>query len=393
MTTGTLSNSVADSINQPSLTAFGEMQIAPLIGTIQGQFPYNVNSELITDTSSGSGSLSVSTGLLSLSSGAATSSSAQILTKRVIEYHPGTGVNVRFTTIFDTSVDGNEQIIGVGNDDNGFFFGYSGTSFGVTRRRDGTDNFIPQNTWNKDKFDGTGASGQILDTSKGNVYQIQYQWLGFGAIKFFIENSNTGLFQLCHEIKYANSNIETSITNPTLPFCAQSVNTTNDTDVVLKTGSFGVYQEGFLTEASFLVHGENNLKAVTTETNIITIKNRTTFASVPNQVRVRPVILTLGTEGNKPVLGNIILNTTLGGTPSFTDFSTNTSVVSIDTAGTTVTGGIQIMSFSLGRSSTQIVDLKSYPIFMNPGDTITITGKSSLSNEIAVGITWEERFT
>ena len=43
-------------------------------------------------------------------------------------------------------------------------------------------------------MDGTGPSKQTLDPEFGNVFKIQYQWLGFGAIIFSIENSVTGDF-------------------------------------------------------------------------------------------------------------------------------------------------------------------------------------------------------
>lgn len=86
--------------------------------------------------------------------------------------------------LFDIHLD--TQLMGVGDDLDGFFFGYNGSSFGILRRQNGTDNWIPQSAWNNDTFDGNGRSGVALNATQGNVYSIQYQWLGtwsFGPVQ------------------------------------------------------------------------------------------------------------------------------------------------------------------------------------------------------------------
>lgn len=47
-----------------------------------------------------------------------------------------------------------------------------------------TETFIPQSTWNVDKFNGTGASGITLNQQNGNIYAIQFQYLGYGDAFF-----------------------------------------------------------------------------------------------------------------------------------------------------------------------------------------------------------------
>ena len=80
----------------------------------------------------------------------------------------------------------------------------------------------------------------------------------------------------------------------------------------------------------------------------------------------------------------IILNTTEGGTPSFTDFDTNTSVVQTDTAGTTISGGREIYSCRLnatggggGSGAAAPFSLDGLNLVINPGDAITISAVSS----------------
>lgn len=376
------------------LTAFGETQVAQLTPKLYAQFPYNINSELFTDNSTASGTLSVANSFCQISSGAASSSTGKITSIPVIEYHPGTGGLVRFTAVFDTAVEGNNQIIGAGDDNNGFFVGYNGTDFGIWRRKDGADFFTAQDAFTDDKLDGTGSSGMTLDTSKGNVFQIQYQWLGFGEIRFYVENPVSGKLFIFHRIVYANANTGVSISNPTLPFQAESTNTTNNTDIVLKVPSVGIYSEGIDGNAMHLVHGKSNTKTgVTTENNIITIRNNATYATKTNLLRVQPKLVSAASDGNKPAVITCYKNASLGGSPSYTNFNANTSPVSFDVAGTTVSNGIEILTFTLAKSGNDIVYLDQLPIILAPGDTFTVTGQSSQAADISVSITWEERFS
>lgn len=385
---------IGPSNRQAQVTAFGELQVAQLTGKVLGSFAYNINPELFYDNSTASGSLSVANSFALISSGAATSSTGKIQSIGVLEYQPGMGGLCRFTAVYDTPVVGNSQLVGVGNDNNGFFIGYNGTDLVINRRKDGTNNFTTQANFSEDKLDGTGPSGMTIDTSKGNVFQIQYQWLGFGEIGFFIENQFTGSLFVFHRIKYTNSNTFSSISNPILPFQAESINTTNNTDIVLKVGSCSLYSEGVPSGTMYLVHGANNTKSgISTLTNIITIRNNATYAGANNLLRIQPLIVSAGADGAKPSNILCVQNATLGGSPSFVDFNSNSSPVSIDTAGTTVTGGINIASFVVGKTSSDILYLDNFSLRLAPGNTLTIAASSAANSDVSIGVTWSERFS
>lgn len=84
------------------------------------------------------------------------------------------------------------------NDDNGIFFRHARATAGnqldivVRSKVSGVvvDTPIAQNTWNRDKLDGSGGatnpSGVTLNPLFGNIYEVTYQWLGVGAIQFWI---------------------------------------------------------------------------------------------------------------------------------------------------------------------------------------------------------------
>lgn len=373
-------------------SAFGEQQVIQPTAKALIHFPYNLNTDIVTTSTTGSGAVTHSGQFAVVASGAATSSSGKLNSNRTLEYNPGIGGLARFTTIFDEGVVGNTQISGIGTTTDGFFFGYNGTSFGILHRVNSVDTWIPQEAWNGNKMLGNERLIQTLNAQKGNVYQIQYQWLGFGAVRFSIENSVSGHLEIVHTIRYANENVTTSINNPTLPFCSESKNTTNATDIQMKIPSIGLFIEGQETSAGETRNAINNTKSVTTLANVLTIRNKSTYQSITNQVIIQPDFLTAAADGTKNVTLKIIANAALGGTPSYTDIGTNTSVVDYDTAGTTITGGKLLAVFQLSKTGSISQNFREFDFTMQPGTTMTFAAESAGSNEVSVAIAWAERF-
>jgi len=373
-------------------SAFGDVRVVSPEASILIHFPYNYNTELLTDGSSGSGSSSVSDQHLVISSGAASSSVGLTESKETLNYNPGLGASVRFAGYYTSGVAGNTQLIGIGDSSDGFFIGFNGTDFSILRRNGGSDTWVSQDNFNKDLLDGSGNSKMVLDPTKGNVYEIQYQWLGYGAIQFCIENPNTGKFIPFHTIQYANNATEPSIENPSLPFRIESNNDSNTTDITTRISSAGAYVEGRSHLVGQLTNCINNTKTITTETNILTIQNKALYASVSNRVPVNPFNIALNNSGTKDTTFKLYLNTTLGGSPSYTDIEATNSVVSYDTAGTTITGGKLLTAIIVQKNTTLLIDLMPWNISLKPTDILTISAESSQSNDASVSISWKEQF-
>lgn len=377
--------------------AFGEVAVINPTPVVQASFVYNVNADVIKTTTTGSGTVTQSESMAVLQTTAAASSSAKIETKRFIKYRPGQGVVIRGTALFTTGAANSEQLFGAGDDADGLFFGYNGTSFGIMSRYDGTDAWIAQASWNGDLMDGTGGSsnpsGQNLDPTKGNVFQIRFQWLGFGRIEFGIEDAVTGRFVTVHSIQYANANTVPSLLNPSFPILWSVENTTNATNMTLKGASCCAEIEGQIKLLGPTNAIGNTKTAVTTTlTNIITIRNKSTFASITNRSPINILKYSLSVDGNKPAEFQLIKNTTLGGTPSYTDISTNTSVVDYDTAGTTITGG-QVIDFATlaAAGSTSEVGTSTTDIVLLPGETLTLAvNATATTTDVTAAIRWVE---
>ncbi|SNS89263.1 hypothetical protein SAMN05444672_103167 [Bacillus sp. OK838] len=373
-------------------TSFGDVRSAELFPVAGWTFNYNINSDLVKTTLTGSGTATADNSMALIQTGTESTSLAKIETIRALRYTPGLGGLLRFTAIFTKGVANSSQIIGIGDDLDGFFFGYNGSSFAILRRQNGTNNWIPQSIWNSDKFDGTGFSNVTLNPTQGNVYTIQYQWLGFGNIDFFIEHPGTGEPTLVHTIQYTNANTIPSILNPTLPVMAEVINTTNTSNIALRSSSaMGMVEGNANTDAITTRNSFANTKTgiSTTEISIFTLQNKTTFQSKTNRVRVRfDFISYIGTQ---QTIFRLTKNASLGGTPVFTDISTNTSVIAVDSDGTTVTGGTRIFSFAFSGIASEQTSLLEFNLELSPGDTFTLSAQSNAATtDATIGISWKE---
>jgi len=313
-------------------TAFGELNVAELTPMAGWTFAYNVNADLVTSTTTGSGTVTHDGNFAVLSTTAAASSSAKIETKLPVRYITGQGAKVRFTAIFTEGVAGSTQLIGVGDANDGLFFGYNGADFGVLRRAAGVDSWTARTAWNKRGSSGESEWIDNVDPTKLNVYQITFQWLGGGALRYYVENPGTGEFEGVHTIRYANKYTDTSMDNPTLPIMAHVANdATNDTNIVLKTPSAGGGCEGKVENpppphpfalSRTLTASDTS---VGSETAILTLSNQATWQSKINRIRAQVRALSVAVEGAQPATMRLTKDTTLGGTPSYSDYSANTS--------------------------------------------------------------------
>jgi hypothetical protein len=258
-----------------------------------------------------------------------------------------------------------------------------------------TNNFTAQSSWNVDKFDGTGTSGVTLDPTKGNVYEIKYQWLGFGLITFSIEDPDDGDYHVVHRIAYSNANTEPSLQNPTLPLHIMSKNTSNTSNLTIKTSSMAGFVEGKNAALSILNAKSNNITGLaTTELPVLSVKNRIVHQSALNRVAIKPEFVSLATEGNKPTIFRIRANPLLTGSVDFTDVDAATSVVATDVGASGVSGGRELLTTVLGKTDSELINFHELDKQLEPGDVLCITAEatSGSAQEATVSLTWNELF-
>lgn len=376
----------------PFISAFGLLSANPETPIVTIDYPYNINSSQVNTTTANGGTVTQANSQAVLQTGTNSAGSAILESIISARYSPGQGQIGRFTAAFTAGKANSQQEIGIGDSTDGFFFGYQGATFGIFRRQNGTDFFIPQSQWNGlDRFDGNGPSGATINPTLGNVYMIRYQWLGYGAIRYWIEDPTTGVLTLVHTILYANTVITPSVFNPNLPVHARVVNSGNATNLTLLSASMGIYAEGPPNETGVRWSVGNRKTGITTETSVFALQNKSTFAGATNRARIHVDSIGSALSGGPDSQYRLVLNPTLGGSPSFTDIATTQSVAAFDVAGTTVTGGRELRRGPSTGNFQASEDISSMEIRINPGDVL-VCAVSSFAGGVAgnLSLSWRE---
>ena len=216
-----------------------------------------------------------------------------------------------------------------------------------------------------------------IDVLKGNVYQIRYQWLGFGSIGYYIENPRTGEWHLMHMIGYANANIIPSLSNPTLPLMAMVKNTGNTTDIVLQSASMAGFTEGVVISHTPPANISASKDSVgTSETPILSLHNHTIFQNILNRVEVDVLSLIVSVDGTKPAIIRLRKNPILTGA-SFSAIDVDRSVLRKDTSATIVTGGT-VQEFTVSKEGVIILGSDIFQAFhLQVTDTLTLSAEAT----------------
>lgn len=313
------------------------------------------------------------------------------------------GTTVRFTALT------------VGLRNGTYSYSYAGTGAEaqtVTIRKQAgqppTDNWVYQRDWNIDQCDGAGPSGFLLNPQKGNVYAIEFQYLGFGNIFYSVEDPRTGRFIRVHEERYSGSSILTHLENPHLPLRASL----EATGSMSETSALGISSWAYFTigplvsfEPKFSV---NNLfeSPVSTGTKrcLILFKHPEVYNSSLSQVHVKIRNVSVGIESAASSISvyEVRLNPTLGSSynpiwnlvrypdsPILVAKKVEDDGSTPDLSDLTVTGGDLLASKGTAGDSVFDLSLSDYPV--NRGDVLavvaTITGGNA---EVIVSVDWVE---
>ena len=175
-----------------NMSAFGALRTAPPYTLLDLVNKYGIdNFELSTSGTGGSTIVHVpNEACIRLQTDGASGSASRIRTNTFFRYQAGRGQRIITTCVHDASQAGQSREWGYFDTNDGLLWCLSGTDFGFKRRSSTSgapvDVFISQSAFNLDKFDGTGPSQQNLDITKGNIYEIDFQWLGVGVVNLFI---------------------------------------------------------------------------------------------------------------------------------------------------------------------------------------------------------------
>lgn len=248
-----------------------------------------------------------------------------------------------------------------------------------------TEEFIPQTSWNMNvKAD--------LDPTKFNVYQIQYQYLGAGAIEFFVEDSTTGRFVLVHRIQYANTRTAPSLKNPNLPLAIFVISEGSTTNLSVATGSMAAFRQGDFLDSGQAVSAQNTLATTTTEQSLFTVKVRDEVGGLALLGEADIRTLTVDTDSTKGAIFNLWADAIVGAVQNFAYVDKAASLMMIDTTQATVSGGKLIGEIRVGAVGAQTRVFAEPRGFLLANETLTVTAKvlSGASSDCGAFLNWSE---
>lgn len=391
-------------IDSEHLSPFNDLISVTLTPLVQVDFVYGINSQQGAAAIVTTGVGDTSNGRLRLQTGTGAAGSAIYTSRRTAQYRPGQGLVYRGTAPFTAGVANSFQLAGPGSATDGYFFGFNGTEFGIAHRNNSaTPTWVAQTAWNGDRCDGAGSSAFNWDKTKGVPLEIKYPYLGYGNVTFWVQNPLTSRWILCHTIRYANSSTATQVGNPDLSIRYEATNTGNTTNLIVYAGSAAIFLCGEYTLAGKPKWAaDSNKSAITTETVMLSIRCATTYNGVTNRGLVRISSVSFSSTANNGVaILRFKVGATVGGSPSFAAINGTTadngvtitngnSLASVDTAGTTVTGGTYSFNMTIGSPGNDVIDVRDFDIFASPGETLTISGFSTASTTMGVGVNWTE---
>lgn len=260
-----------------------------------------------------------------------------------------------------------------------------------------TEQFIPQASWNQDTFLGTGGatnpSGVLLDPTKGNIYEVQFQYLGYGDAYFYVVNGTTGRPVLCHIVRNANTRTSTVLRNPNLYMTWESRNIGTAASVTLRGASGGAFVEGpvaFLG-AQFAVP----LTAVTAgagvETPVVSIRGNTVYQNRYSTAQLQIDRISVSCDGTKNVAFKVYKNGTLTA-PRWQAVNTLTSAAAYDVnaTGFSIGTGTLVYAFGVSKTGNDTESLTDIALFMQAGDVLTVTALSANANDVSATVVWIE---
>ena len=256
----------------------------------------------------------------------------------------------------------------------------------------GTETFITQANWNEN----TLLSGDfILDPTKGNVYQVQLQYLGYGAIRFFVESPVTGSFILVHTIKYANSFTEPSLDNPDFKIGIIVASTGSTTNMSVHSGSMALFHE---TSSRIPIETDSHLftrsGVGTTITSLLALRKTAINESGELALYdIRVVQMSMANEATKPVEYFLLLNPTFTTTQVW-NFHSGSRNIQFSVAGGTVTRntlGGELFVIGVPKTGNVQIDLDKLGIRLSNDDILVLAARSTSGTVEATGsLVWGE---
>lgn len=398
---------VSDSKNMATLDNAGRQNFNGIFGdkfmsmrspkiTANFNYPPDTRSNITTTTNGGT--VGIVGNLLTIQTSTNINGNAIIQSRESLRYTAGRDAEMFFTTIFTQGVPNSYQRAGLFDAEDGFFVGFEGNQFGVTIRKNGSDIFIPQSSFNKDKIDGSGISKFLFVPTFMNLFRLVYGYLGIAPVFFEIYMGNELGWVVFHVHDVVNKQIGTHIQKPYLPVRAEVKNNGNNTNIILRSGSVyaGVIDGNpNAVDSSSREFTQRATRVVNNTTSpLIVFNNKSTYGGTSN--KIADLLLKVGfSTSSASDLVSVILyklpSVPIGGT--WTDVDASNSNMRINTTATVSLTGAQILdAWELTEADSKDIDTEKRNYLLYPDEYAVFMVTTTNNTTINAVIRWAELF-
>ena len=266
-----------------------------------------------------------------------------------------------------------------------------------------TNTFIPSASFNRDRLDGKGPSGMTLNPQRGNVYELQFQYLGYGNAEFSVENPENGKFTKIHTIENANNRTTPVLKNPNVSVLATSANIGGTTSKKLKTASMAGFIEGTVVKLDPKFAKGWSFSGVNSATYRPLALLKANRLHNDESCFGEFDLLRIGASNevnNKTLTVGFFKKAKISGDVNYQYVDEQNSIVSYASltptgAGlNTITNLAEITPFFeliVGSASSRSINLEDLEYILGPGDELLIAIRTTASITGQVSITWFEQ--
>jgi hypothetical protein len=389
---------------QSSQDAFGRLRTTTPVTQFEAKHTYGIEG-FFNPTTVNSGNIAFISNEAAFNLTVSTGSTDRALQQsyEYFQYHTGKSQLIILTGVFGPAQTNTVKRMGYYDDNDGLFFIQNGSNgFGICQRSSTSgspvDTVVYQSSWNIDKMDGTGPSGITLDVTKANIYNIDFQWLGAGEVRFGV-NIN-GILYYVHQINNANSLTTVYMKSAWLPVRYEVVNVgaVVSSNYMKQICSFVGSEGGVEAEGEIYAAGTTSTVTAATGatfTPLISIKLGYQLNGVlfRGEAYLHTVDVASSSTGTNVCQFAIFQNPTLTGS-SFVAAGNNTtgnaSAMFVDTSSTAMSGGItKLVTYQGGTTNKTITLLDDFDMQPNTVYTLAARGIGGSANTVG-GMNWRE---
>lgn len=240
-----------------------------------------------------------------------------------------------------------------------------------------TETWHYQSAWNHYTLLSLETSPFVLDPTKGNVFSVQFQYLGYGILSFFIENPETGQPIRVHDIHYANNNIRPSLDLPEFKLGIIAASAGSTTPVTVHSASMSAFyenEEQFPPKVHSTIQSQSGIG--TTLTNVLALKKTVVANNILSISDTLLSAISIAAEATNPVVFEVRLNPTFSAATLWESLDEDEAVIATASGGT-VSGGELLYAISISKSSNLHIDMQDLAIILSNNDTLSIAARAT----------------